>query len=526
MAGRYQLRSVQAERGGVTTHEGVDPLTGLPVLVYRFPGQPGPGLRDLESENIPGLLHIDSENGGTEVAVAYFKEYKPLEKPLSVAVSTLLLDSARALKDAARAGVVHGDIYPSRFLASRDHVLVEGFGVPWWVQDNAYRAPEAEASFAGDVFAWAKSLLELAKGRLDGATLSLLTSCLNADPRERPAASELYATLRLGNRETKEDVRAFGAEDFESQVAEAGESEDENTAVEGTGLEGGLEAAVFPAEADNPADNGFDEAELAFPPEPVPEEPWTEPPYDFGAAATLDTAITEEPTSLSSSIETGAVATVPPLQPPSWDQRWDDSEAGPELILSDPGVRQRETSPDAKSEFKPFVKDLPPGATYRPGETNTGLRPGVIQEYAFDVPTPVDPRRRRLVIMLVLLIFGAAVLAYLALFWQQRQTARPEAVAGNPETVYVVDATLGPPDLPPTDVYVVSSPAGSRNPPGALITVVSPPGRQIALDRAGTWQLQARFQKRASEIVTFQVPQERAISFTLPEEPADATVQP
>ena len=168
MAGRYQLRTLRAERGGIETHEGVDPLTGLPVLVYRFSGKPAPGLRDLESENIPGLLGVDTndaEDDKTEVVVAYFKEYQTLEPPLSLPVRTLLSDSARGLRDAAQAGVLHGDLHPGRFLASHDHVLLEGFGLPWAVQDGAYRAPEAEPGFAGDVYAWAASVLELTGGR-------------------------------------------------------------------------------------------------------------------------------------------------------------------------------------------------------------------------------------------------------------------------------------------------------------------------------------------------------------------------
>ncbi len=545
MAGRYQLRAVLAERGGVTTHEGVDPLTGLPVLAYRFSGTPAPGLRDLESENIPGLLHVDTSDAAddkTEVVVAYFKEYQPLEQPLSVSVSTLLADSARALKDAAQAGVVHGDLYPGRFLASRDHVLLEGFGVPWQARESAYRAPEAEASFAGDVFAWAKSVLELAKGRLDGATLSLLTSCLHADPAERPAASELYAALRL-RRNLPEAVGSAGA---------VGETTIETTPAETTPAESakalevedeGFQGTDLKNETYTPAAPAFDETELTFAPEDIPEEPFTEPPYDFsdGLGDGFDHGADHEASSASS--PAAEALPVPPTTPPgtpphsqNWDRHWDE-DAEPELILSDPGDRYRvnkaasadgaSTNPAAAAtEPKPFVKDLPPGATYRPGEANTGLRPGVIQEYSFDAEPPADPRRRRLIIMLLLLIFGAAALAYLALFWQQRQDTVPALGAPTPATVYIVDATLAPPDLPPTDVYVVSSPAGSRNPPGALITVVSPPGRQIALDRSGTWQLQARFQKRASEIVTFQVPQERAISFTLPPEAADDPAQP
>ena len=478
MAGRYQLRELYAERGGVTTHEAVDPLTGLPVLVYRFSSSPNAGLRDLESENIPGLLSIDTsdaEDDKAEVVVAYFKEYEVLSAPLSVPVPTLLLDSARALKDAALAGVVHGDIHPGRFLASRDHVLVEGFGIPWNGEDSIYRAPEGKSSFAGDVYAWAKSVLELSGDSLDGATKTLFTSCLNADPDERPAASELYASLKVKGAEHK------------------------------------------------PVAPTFADAELTFPvdeaPAKRPVEPPTDAPFDFSAAAPSE----EESSPASSPAYAPPPRATAPAAPPkaSWDKQWAEVEDGPELMLSDPGERYKvgaaASARTTEAKAKPFVKDLPPGATSRPGEANTGLRPGAIQEYSFDVQPPVDPRRRRLIIMLLLLFVSAAVLAYLAFFWQQRRAAVPAPAAST--VGYIVDAAIGPADLPPVDLYVVASPPGSRTPPGALVSRLSPPGRRVALDKAGTWQLQARFEDRASEIVTFQVPQDRSVSFTIPDVP-------
>lgn len=193
---RYQRRSLYAERGGVLTFEGVDPLTGLPVLIYRFVGAPQAALRHLESENIPGLLGIAKDGEFTQVAVAYSRDYRPLASPSQLAPAIVLRDSARALRDAAEAGVLHGDICPARFLASATHLLLEGFGIPWQLDDGEYRAPELrnEASYAGDVYAWAKSLLSLGLA-LSERQRELLARCLHEDPEVRPTAEAIYRAL-------------------------------------------------------------------------------------------------------------------------------------------------------------------------------------------------------------------------------------------------------------------------------------------------------------------------------------------
>ena len=115
MALRYQRQSLYSNERGVMTYEGVDPLTGLPVLIYEFEGVIPRGLENLESENIPGLLDTASEDGKAQAVIAYSRKYQPLAQPLAVTSQTLLLDSARALRDAASAGILHGDIKPERF---------------------------------------------------------------------------------------------------------------------------------------------------------------------------------------------------------------------------------------------------------------------------------------------------------------------------------------------------------------------------------------------------------------------------
>ena len=91
---RYQRQNLYGEGAGVKTHEGLDPLTGLPVLIYEFAGKPDPALSDLESENIPGVLDTLEEGGQGQVVVAYSRGYTPAAKPLGMPSRVFLLESA------------------------------------------------------------------------------------------------------------------------------------------------------------------------------------------------------------------------------------------------------------------------------------------------------------------------------------------------------------------------------------------------------------------------------------------------
>ena len=72
--------------------------------------------------------------------------------------------------DAADAGVVHGDLRPERFLITTDHILVEGFGVPWIPEDPTFLPPNhgERGSFAGDVYSMTAALQVLGRNRLQG----------------------------------------------------------------------------------------------------------------------------------------------------------------------------------------------------------------------------------------------------------------------------------------------------------------------------------------------------------------------
>ena len=218
---RYQTQTIYAQHGPVTTHQGLDPLTGLPVLLYTFPGKPLLGVGDLASDNIPGVLASSYDGKEGLLVVAYSREYQPLLEPLQAdGVLPLLLDSARALRDAAEAGVVHGDLRPERFLRAGQHHLIEGYGVRWIPERSSYSPPEPSPSYAGDVFSWAKSLLFLCGPHLPAEAGNLLSRCLG-EPEARPLAGELYqAIAALPPPKTTIPTTAFDQFDLELSLSD------------------------------------------------------------------------------------------------------------------------------------------------------------------------------------------------------------------------------------------------------------------------------------------------------------------
>lgn len=502
---RYQRQSLYAERGNVLTYEGIDPLTGLPVLIYSFSGTLDPALRNLESENIPGLLAVITEGELTQVAVAYSREYQPLLSPPQIATHTLLLDSARALRDAAEAGVLHGDIRPLRFLASPSHLLFEGFGIPWRPDDTSHRAPELTngASYAGDIYAWAKSLFEL-NLTLSSRQKRVLEACLHQDPNERPTAGELYTTLEA---EPSEAISPKLTADtleltFDEEVMGEG-SIGSSASPEFVSL--GLDLEAQPQEASIPLDDTDDELEGDEDAPVIVKRNTTEPSFDiddFDDAPTM-----------------GAVFTAPA----------EASEPDPLVIMSDPGKRAVVPSPvtvskSPKASEGGFVKTLPPGATYRPGATIHDAPPGKFKEpKSKPEKKAAQPRHLRNLLRFVAILMVAAAVAVLV-FLQRQQTQPTASTPGGASVAnYIVEVTIEPANLPPVGLYVVSAPEGTRTPAGAQVGSYQPGRNQIVLDRPGNWQFQVRFEDRASDVVALRLPEERSLRFTLapPTEPEE-----
>lgn len=202
MAKRYQPQALLAEQGGVQTFSGRDALNGLPVRMYTFMGEPTAKVGELGSSHLPPVLSSTFVGGAGELIVAFTPEFQPVKGAVAPGqVEALLRQSAAALDDAARAGIVHGDLSPERVLFDREagsggRFLLEGYGVPWRVKPSEFSAPEriSGPSFAADLFSWARTVTHLS-GPLPGDLRDLLARCLDADPMARPHAREVRAAL-------------------------------------------------------------------------------------------------------------------------------------------------------------------------------------------------------------------------------------------------------------------------------------------------------------------------------------------
>ena len=222
---RYQPQRLFAEHEAVKTFHGLDPLTGLPVLIYKFALRPTVKVGELKSEAIPAILTSSFEGGRGQLVVAYARGYEPLRESVQPhEVAGLLRDSAAALYDAARASIIHGDLRPERFLKANGHVMVEGYGVPWaaWHAVSEFSAPEriGGASAPSDVFSWARSVQFLTGKHLPGEVRGLLEACLDADPKKRPNAEVIYKQIVEPPKQVVEKASPFDNLDFSKAEGE------------------------------------------------------------------------------------------------------------------------------------------------------------------------------------------------------------------------------------------------------------------------------------------------------------------
>src|SRR5690606_6964198 len=191
--GHYQRTEVYRTGGGVTTHRGVDPVTGLAVLIYDFLGRPLAGPGDIDSDTVPAILaaSFDGERGGL---VAAIPTGATLVAPgESVVDDRFVLQTLQALRDAARAGVVHGDLGAERLLFAGGRVLVEGFGVPWagaraGSEGSADRAPGRSAVLRRDLQATVAALIQLAGDNLSTEVLVALRGAAASGTNPPPDA--------------------------------------------------------------------------------------------------------------------------------------------------------------------------------------------------------------------------------------------------------------------------------------------------------------------------------------------------
>jgi serine/threonine protein kinase len=478
--------------------------------------------------------------------VAYSRGYLPTTKPLSMPSGLFVLESAEALSDAARAGVIHGDLRPERFLISGEHVLIEGFGIPWVSGPSSYAPPEGIANYAGDVYAFGRVMQELAPD-LPVPVKTLLDRCVTRKPEDRPSAAQLLTALVALQRPPQEKAPEPVKSVAQPQTAFQAPSTTQ------TGSQQTLEIDFTVSEPDPPAPS------VVMPPVNVPGKAPVAGAGTLPDMPDLDLFPEESSTPSFASKNFNSAKNfntdfgagdfdmpAPPVKRSLPQDNWDDDEHDM-LLETDPGQvnpkanvvnpTKSSSSLPAKSSGKlpeagpkrpgsknidpkqTFIKDLPPGATYKAGKS-TDAAPAPFKE------TPVAPtfdevflkgntsskNTRRIVMVIALLLF-ALIFAGLAFFGTDGITGEP--TTGTTTTAnYIVSVNLDPPNLPPLDLIVVASPEGSKFRAGAVVSKV--PG-QIVLDRAGTWQFQGRFQDKLSETVTLQAPEQYNLTITMPD---------
>jgi hypothetical protein len=190
---------IAIKTGNIQTYAGMDLITGMPVFIYTMPEKPS-AITEVYSEYIPTVLELGFEHDLGFVITSSAPGYTPIKPVLTQPrLEWLTRASSRALADAHSVGLIHGNLEPSHFFACGDHLLLEGWGLPWGAANPDYQAPETNVSLATDVFAWARSMTMFGKGKprlmLEGEFGRLIGHCLNPRPSERPTAQELVLAL-------------------------------------------------------------------------------------------------------------------------------------------------------------------------------------------------------------------------------------------------------------------------------------------------------------------------------------------
>jgi hypothetical protein len=498
---RFARTGTPVRQGPADVVRALDPVTGLPVRLYRFAGDPVPGAEALDHPHVYRVLEAGSDDEGGFV-VAHL-----VDGATDVASRGELLDDATAvaataaLASAARQGVAHGDMGAHRVHRRGHDVWLEGYGVPW-----------SEADSADDAVRLAESLAATGGNALSPPVLQALEeaaeSGTDAEPLARAVAAAAGRRTRRRESATIDDL-----------YLQAGPDPDAERPAH--------EAAPAREEAGPVAIDGPREAERALharrPPSDVPA-PHADEPSPDERAPQASQAPRDEP-----AVPRGPSRGPPPAAPdapaasqerrpavPPWLRRQEAGPATPASGTIAGQTRTRQTGePRAAGEPRArptggFSKQPPPDVSYRSGAmpeqpARAGTATGAL---------PAAQRQRRRTWLLAALLVLALLLAIITAI--ARRPVPPPLEAGGPITSIVVDVRLEPATLPPASLVVVASPPGSRLAAGSEYGTVP---RRVVFDAEGTWQIQGRFQGRLSEVATFMLPAERDVVLRFPTGP-------
>ena len=493
---RYQRVEQVSRSGQITTSRGVDAVTGLPVYIYDFPGAPRLKVGQLDSEGIPAVLAAGYDGAKGVLVTACPPSATKLVDTGVTMDDDLVLQTLKALRDAARVGLVHGDISADRLVLAHGRVYVEGYGAPW--NHDALTQPTKEsirAALTRDLVATTKALVSFGAGGMSQEVAAALKGALGSASRAGDAGQLYSVVRRLAGGAVTVPPAGFGNLVIPTETEP--KSSTTSTALDDIGL-GDLdldELDLKPRQA----------PETAAP--HLGEEPST-PAWSEPTAASQVPGWGETPTPIELFDETPPLrsgADAAPLTTPAFPD-----EPDPITLHSDPGPTLT-VDPALRDSGAGFVKDLPPGATYRAGNPEEPVRVPPLDLNVSAVPKP-RKRNWRLPLLLLALVIVAGASGYLALVSGRDG---PSVQQGAPGISHFVDVRVDPPNLPPVSLVVEQRPSASALRSGTIIASVP---RRVRFDAAGVWVVHASFQGRVSESVTLRVPEDTSITIVFPPE--------
>ena len=472
---RYAPTGTPTQQGPASVVRAIDPVTGLPVRLYRFAADPVVGAKALDHPHVYKLIEAGSDDdGGFVVAHVVDGASHVAERPSALDDDTAVAATA-ALAAAARAGVVHGDLGPHRVHRRGDEVWLEGYGVPW-----------AAGSLADDAAALAAGLAGLPGTALGPAVRGVLEAAAAGDEHDAEALAVAVAKARSAPsrtpaaavREPEEEAAGGHDDEVVSEFASTDVDGDTDTDVD-TEVDTDTEVDVV---VDVDANRDVDDVLVQGDDDATPPAP----PYRAAPVPIVPDPVTPDP-----------------VRPDPWARDPRAPDVSKAQVEASEARAMRSTGG--------FSKQPPPDVSYRSGETpekptrtgggSTGRRRDA-------------HRQRRRTWLLAALVVLALVLALVTAI--ARRPVPPPAAAGGPVTAIVVDVRIEPASLPPASLVVVASPPGSQHTAGSRLGTVP---RRVVFDAEGTWQVEGRFQERRSAIVTFELPAQRDVVLRFPDSP-------
>lgn len=488
---RYQRASQVSRYGDVITSRGVDAVTGLAVYIYDFPGTPRVKPGQLDSEAIPTVLAAGYDGTNGLLVTAFPPGGTKLLDSGATLDDDLVLQTLAALRDAARVGLVHGDIRPERFLLAHGRVYVEGYGVPWNPEQHTQPSKELiRAALTRDLVSATKALLEFGSEGLSTEVAAALRGALGSATRAGDAGQLYSVVRRLAGGAVTVPPAGFG----NLVIPTSSEAKSKAGALQNDDL--GLGSL------------DLDELDLS------PQRPPSSQPVDDDTSAHTLAAEAARGVPAPELFEEEALPLPTELEPPTLTTPAFPDEPDPITLHSDPGPTLT-VDQKLKDSGAGFVKDLPPGATYRAGNPEEAVRVPPIDLNVNAVPVK-KKRGWRLPILVLALVLVAGFSAYLALVAGRDA---PPVPSGTSAMSHFVDVRVEPSNLPPASLVVEQRPAASAFRTGTIIASVP---RRVRFDAAGVWVVHATFQGRISESVTLRVPEDTSITIVFPaDEPTD-----